>query len=106
MTSKNTGSRQPSAQKYTAENSLKPKQEEFKKQLSRGSGKDSGLISRHESGPIGQLGKFTSADTSDYLIKGKYRLLSFCKGGAFGDVFFAKHSEKGYDVAVKFVSDG
>ena len=40
----------------------------------------------------------------DYIIKGKYRLANYCKGGAFGDVFFAKHTEKGYDVAIKFVS--
>jgi hypothetical protein len=40
----------------------------------------------------------------EYVIKQKYKLLNYCKGGAFGDVFFACHIEKGYDVAVKFVS--
>lgn len=40
----------------------------------------------------------------DYLIKQKYKLMNYCKGGAFGDVFFAKHIEKNYDVAIKFVS--
>lgn len=40
----------------------------------------------------------------DYLIKGKYMLVNFCKGGAFGEVFFAKHAEKNYEVAIKFVS--
>ncbi len=39
----------------------------------------------------------------EYIIKQKYKLLNYCKGGAFGDVFFARHIEKGYDVAVKFV---
>eukprot|EP00347_Sterkiella_histriomuscorum_P024208 403331935 len=38
----------------------------------------------------------------EYLIKGKYILMNFCKGGAFGEVFFARHSEKNYEVAIKF----
>ena len=37
------------------------------------------------------------------MIKDKYKLTNYCKGGAFGEVFFAKHIEKNYDVAVKFV---
>jgi hypothetical protein len=39
------------------------------------------------------------------VIKEKYRVQGFIRGGAFGDVFFAKHVQKNYDVAVKFVSD-
>lgn len=30
--------------------------------------------------------------------------MNFCKGGAFGEVFFARHAEKNYEVAIKFVS--
>lgn len=41
----------------------------------------------------------------EYLIKGKYILENFCKGGAFGEVFFARHAEKNYEVAIKFVSN-
>ena len=48
------------------------------------------------------MSKFTGE--REYLIKGKYVLLNFCKGGAFGEVFFAKHAEKGYEVAIKFVN--
>jgi len=51
---------------------------------------------------MGQSGKFIS--DKDYLIKGKYILIKFCKGGAFGEVFFARHAEKNYEVAIKFVS--
>jgi hypothetical protein len=49
-----------------------------------------------------QVANFTGE--KEYIIKSKYKLLNYCKGGAFGDVFFAKHIEKGYDVAIKFVS--
>jgi serine/threonine protein kinase len=38
------------------------------------------------------------------IIKEKYQIKDFIRGGGFGDVFLAKHSDKGYDVAVKFVS--
>jgi serine/threonine protein kinase len=38
------------------------------------------------------------------LIKEKYLVTGFIRGGGFGDVFLAKHTEKGYEVAVKFVS--
>ncbi len=48
-----------------------------------------------------QVANFTGE--KDYIIKQKYKLLNYCKGGAFGDVFFARHVEKGYDVAIKFV---
>lgn len=44
------------------------------------------------------------AGDKEIIIKQKYKLTSFNKGGAFGDVFFARHVEKGYDVAIKFVS--
>jgi serine/threonine protein kinase len=44
------------------------------------------------------------AEGQEHIIKQKYKLVNFGKGGAFGDVFFAKHTEKGYDVAIKFVS--
>ena len=40
----------------------------------------------------------------DYIIKGKYKLMNYLKGGGFGDIFFAKHVEKNYEVAIKFVS--
>ena len=105
MTSKLVGG-PPISSKPANQHELKPPLlEEQKQHLSRGSGNTSHPVSRQESGPLGHLGKFTAADTiSEYLIKDKYRLLCFCKGGAFGDVFFAKHAEKGYDVAVKFVN--
>jgi serine/threonine protein kinase len=38
------------------------------------------------------------------VVKEKYKIMDFIKGGGFGDVFLAKHTEKGYDVAVKIVS--
>lgn len=37
-------------------------------------------------------------------IKEKYKVTGFIRGGGFGDVFNAVHTEKKYDVAVKFVS--
>ncbi|CDW90421.1 protein kinase domain containing protein [Stylonychia lemnae] len=37
------------------------------------------------------------------MIKEKYLVLNFCKGGAFGEVFFGKHIVKEYEVAIKFV---
>jgi serine/threonine protein kinase len=40
----------------------------------------------------------------EYIIKQKYKVQSFVKSGGFGDVFFARHIEKNYEVAVKFVS--
>ena len=49
-----------------------------------------------------QVANFTG--DKEYTIKQKYKLLNYCKGGAFGDVYFAKHVEKGYEVAIKFVS--
>lgn len=39
----------------------------------------------------------------EYVIKGKYKLLNYVKGGGFGDIFFARHIEKNYEVAIKFV---
>lgn len=36
-------------------------------------------------------------------IKEKYKVTGFIRGGGFGDVFNAVHTEKKYDVAVKFV---
>lgn len=75
--------------------------EEIKSQKSKGFATES-LFKQQDSGKIGQLGKFT-ADI-DYIIKEKYKLSNYCKGGAFGDVFFAKHVVKNYDVAIKFVS--
>lgn len=41
---------------------------------------------------------------TDYIIKGKYKLMNYLKGGGFGDIFFARHVEKNYEVAIKFVS--
>ena len=41
---------------------------------------------------------------NDYIIKDKYKLTNHVKGGAFGEVFFAKHLKKNYEVAIKFVS--
>ena len=49
-----------------------------------------------------QVANFTGI--KEYVIKQKYKLLNYCKGGAFGDVFFACHVDKGYEVAVKFVN--
>ncbi len=43
-------------------------------------------------------------DLVGIVIKEKYRVTGFIKGGGFGDVFNAVHTEKNYDVAVKFVS--
>lgn len=37
------------------------------------------------------------------MIKQKYVLENYYKGGAFGDIFFAKHLVKDYEVAVKLV---
>lgn len=37
-------------------------------------------------------------------IKEKYKVTGFIRGGGFGDVFNAVHTEKNYEVAVKFVS--
>lgn len=37
-------------------------------------------------------------------VKEKYKITGFIRGGGFGDVFNAVHTEKKYDVAVKFVS--
>ena len=34
-----------------------------------------------------QVANFSS--DKEYIIKGKYRLVNYCKGGAFGDVYFA-----------------
>lgn len=34
-------------------------------------------------------GKFREG--KEYIIKGKYKLVNYAKGGAFGDVFLAKH---------------
>ncbi len=44
-------------------------------------------------------------EDKEYIIKGKYKLLNYVKGGSFGDIFFAKHIEKNYDVAIKFVRE-
>ena len=41
---------------------------------------------------------------TDYVIKGKYVLKNYIKGGGFGDIFIAKHKDKNYEVAIKFVS--
>ena len=38
------------------------------------------------------------------ILKEKYRIVDFIRGGGFGDVFLAKHVVKNYDVAVKIVS--
>ena len=42
-------------------------------------------------------------DEDNYVIKGKYRVKDWVKGGGFGDIFMATHIEKNYDVAIKFV---
>ena len=42
----------------------------------------------------------------EYIIKEKYKLLNYIKGGGFGDVFFAIHIDKNYEVAIKFVMIG
>lgn len=38
------------------------------------------------------------------MIKDKYKLVAYYKAGGFGEIFFAKHIFKGYEVAIKFVS--
>jgi hypothetical protein len=47
---------------------------------------------------------YINLELNGIVIKEKYRVQGFIRGGAFGDVFFAKHVQKNYDVAVKFVS--
>lgn len=37
------------------------------------------------------------------IIKDKYVIRDYIRGGGFGDVFLAKHFDKNYDIAVKFV---
>jgi serine/threonine protein kinase len=42
--------------------------------------------------------------SQEILVHGKFKLLNFHKAGGFGEIFFAKHKERGFDVAIKFVS--
>jgi hypothetical protein len=100
MTSKNQSSKGSTALKEARGQGLE--EEKSKNGKARGT-EPGGMVGGGSSGQLGQLGKFSQGEACEYLIKGKYRLMSFCKGGAFGDVFFAKHSEKNYDVAIKFV---
>jgi hypothetical protein len=37
------------------------------------------------------------------LLKDKYQLQFYAKAGGFGEVFIARHIQKDYEVAVKFV---
>jgi serine/threonine protein kinase len=39
------------------------------------------------------------------ILKEKYQVQGFARGGGFGEVFIAKHISKDYEVAVKFVSN-
>ncbi|CDW82169.1 protein kinase-like protein [Stylonychia lemnae] len=43
-------------------------------------------------------------DLGTMILKNKYQLCFFSKGGGFGEVYIAKHITKEYDVAVKFVT--
>ncbi len=48
--------------------------------------------------------KGEDGNTEHYIIKDKYQVLNWAKGGGFGDIFIARHITKGYEVAIKFVS--
>lgn len=38
------------------------------------------------------------------VVKNKYQIQFYAKSGGFGEVYIAKHINKDYEVAVKFVS--
>lgn len=84
-----------------ANNTLKVPQEEQKIRSKKSSEKKI-TIRNKDSNQSFQMSAFSN--DAEYVIKEKYKLSNYCKGGAFGEVFFAKHIDKNYDVAIKFVN--
>lgn len=51
-----------------------------------------------------EKGLINKSDFENLTLKNKYQIQFFAKGGGFGEVYIAKHINKDYEVAVKFVS--
>ena len=44
-----------------------------------------------------------SEEVKNLIIKEKYVVQMYYKTGGFGEIYFAKHIKKSYEVAIKFV---